>query len=212
MGKRSGSIPMRSRWMKRAAALTALGAFTCGATVALADITMPREMVKKTVDDAKNQAKDAKNGPKKELEEQKKHAKNAVDEALDGGLASDAGADAGDAGAGEAGADAGDAGDPVADDVRETVEWAKSRAERASHTRETIRRELGNVGGPPMDDAIREELKLHGRRVAYLDRIGWFANRTGDLTSKVLVKKLLDDEFARHAAWLGDHASGRSRP
>ncbi len=188
------------------AAFVAVGCVALGASLAGADITFPRSEVRRTVDDAKSQAKDAKNGAKSAVEDAKKQAKDAVDEALDGGLAADGGRDGGDAGDADASSSADE------DDARESAKRAESRAERAGHSRETARRELAAAGSPPMDDAIRDELRVHAKRVAWLDRIGWLASRADDRPSQSLVRRLLTDEFTRHTSWLAEHAKAGNGP
>ena len=59
-----------------------------------------------------------------------------------------------------------------------------------------------------MDDTLREELRLHAKHVAWLDRIGSLAFRAKDDDSEGRVKKLLELEFKRHDAWLKKWSNG----
>jgi hypothetical protein len=193
--------PRRNRrWPVAALVAIGIGAASTGA---LADLGPPHVIA---VPNVKEEIKTLKEAPQKAVDDAKKQAKTAVDDALDGGLSVDAGSDAG-ADAGDAGrADGGD--DPSAEDDRQTAEWAKTRDVRAARSRLGVRRELDQAGNPPMDDALRAELKLHARRVAWLDRIGFVASRTDDKASQETVKRLLSLEGARHTAWLSAHTKG----
>jgi hypothetical protein len=173
--------------------------------IARADLGPPRDLVRKTLDDTKKQAADAPEAPKKELDDAKKHARDAVDDALDGGLVTDAGV-ANDAGPDAGKNDAGDGDDVATKDAE--AELDRTRADRGARSRDELRRELATLAtDKPVDDALRAELHLHAKRFAWLDRIGAMADAAKDADSLITVKKLLEDESARHYRWLKDWAA-----
>lgn len=91
-----------------------------------------------------------------------------------------------------------------ADDVTpEDVHARAARIARAKVQREVeLTRVKKAMAGRPMDDGLREELKMHARRVARLERVRAVAKEAKDDASAERAAKLLDTEAARHEAFL----------
>ena len=56
--------------------------------------------------------------------------------------------------------------------------------------------------GKPMDNAFKQELKRHARRLARLERILEVAAEAEDDDTIERAEKLMDKENARHGKWL----------
>jgi hypothetical protein len=76
---------------------------------------------------------------------------------------------------------------------------ARREAERAA-----LREELRATLHAPMDDAVREELRRHARRMARLARIKAVATEQKDNATVDRVGKLIDQENARDHKWLAN--------
>jgi hypothetical protein len=79
---------------------------------------------------------------------------------------------------------------------------AADRAARVKSEHDAERAKLTAILHAPMDDAMRAELKRHGRRIARLERIKALATEAKDTAIADRASKLLEKENARHDKWL----------
>jgi hypothetical protein len=75
---------------------------------------------------------------------------------------------------------------------------------RAQHDAE--RAKIAAVLHGPMNDAMKEELKRHARRIARLERIKALATEAKDTDAVTRATKLIDKENARHDKWIAQSA------
>lgn len=54
----------------------------------------------------------------------------------------------------------------------------------------------------PMDEALKQELRRHAERVARIERVQELAQQSADTAALERAKKLLEQETARHQAFL----------
>jgi hypothetical protein len=92
--------------------------------------------------------------------------------------------------------------DPNGAKPDDATKTSADRAARAKAQHDEQRAKLVSILHHPMDQATREELKRHARRVARLERIKTLATDAKDDDSAQRAAKLLEKENARHDKWL----------
>ena len=81
-----------------------------------------------------------------------------------------------------------------------------NRPERAKKLRDEARgRASKALKGQPMQQAFKQELERHARRIARLERIQAVAAEAGDAASLDRAEKLVDKENERHQRWMSKY-------
>jgi hypothetical protein len=80
---------------------------------------------------------------------------------------------------------------------KKRADWSEHREERRKDRREAIRAKWGVLVDRPL---VREELRIHARRMARLQRVVFLADATGKPELKTKADKLIADEDIRFNA------------
>lgn len=102
---------------------------------------------------------------------------------------------------------AADKADKAADKAKglgETAKPSEDRAARRNAEHEALRAKLATSWKGPADEALRQELRRHGERIARLERIKEVASTDKDAVAKATT--LIDKENDRHEKWMTKHA------